>query len=432
MDKNEELQKWLNDDRYVQIKELEIMWSIGRCGANSFLRRCKIKPVKILHTRQGLYAFYDKQQCINARTIHDARLQELLKCLNDTNLIQTKELDLNWGLAIGGAACLLSRKNIKPIKKINAGRANEGVFYDRAECERARPFINQPEPKEVEKVEEKQMELPEPKEQTPDIIPADTIDLFTMPELETELRQRGVELTAEVRAKINASDMPEMQHVATMLRGNAKSIAIRLSVLNEIAGELREVKPIKKVDLTKVNYFLRLQRERPKHFRLRRLINRIVKYKKFILEHEIHDICWNLAIKIADDRSAAHKIFHAALSYEQAFFWFTKGNHASGIGTFCLKDKKDLQKIVELNQDKVILTEEDRAFWYKRNFGADDNVFESNKSNLHSGSTWIKNMMGLVITDKIVQMAQKDGVSIPEKLRSIINAAWLMGNYENK
>jgi hypothetical protein len=83
------------------------------------------------------------------------------------------------------------------------------------------------------------MELPKPKEQTPDIIPADTIDLFTMSELESELKNRGVELTAEVRAKINASDMPEMQHIATMLRGNAKSITIRLSVLNEIAGQLK-------------------------------------------------------------------------------------------------------------------------------------------------------------------------------------------------
>ena len=80
--------------------------------------------------------------------------------------------------------------------------------------------------------------MPEPKEQTPDIIPADTIDLFTMSELESELENRGVELTDEVKAKINASDMPEMQEIATMIRGNAKTIAIRLSVLNEIAGQL--------------------------------------------------------------------------------------------------------------------------------------------------------------------------------------------------
>lgn len=87
--------------------------------------------------------------------------------------------------------------------------------------------------------------IAEPTEQTPDIIPADTIDLFTMSELESELKNRGVELTAEVRAKINASDMPEMHHIAKMLRGNAKAITIRLSVLNEIAGELSEVNFVK-------------------------------------------------------------------------------------------------------------------------------------------------------------------------------------------
>jgi hypothetical protein len=63
-----------------------------------------------------------------------------------------------------------------------------------------------------------------------------------MSELESELKQRGVELTAEVKAKINASDMPEMQEIATMLRGNAKTIAIRLSVLNEIVERLKDMR----------------------------------------------------------------------------------------------------------------------------------------------------------------------------------------------
>lgn len=85
------------------------------------------------------------------------------------------------------------------------------------------------------------LSIAESKEQTPDIIPADTIDLFTMSELESELKQRGVELTAEVKAKINASDMPEMQEIATMIRGNAKTIAIRLSALNEISGQLKKI-----------------------------------------------------------------------------------------------------------------------------------------------------------------------------------------------
>lgn len=472
MNKNEELQKCLNNDRYVQRKELETMWNMGKSDVNGFLSYRKIRPVKMFNTGQGRRAFYDKKQCINARSIYDAQLQELQNCLNDTKLIQAQELALKWGVTTFAASSFLHIRNIKPIKKINAGRGSNSAFYDRAECERARPFINQPE-KKVEKVEnigelatatkyqilcetgadnfvwdkvtmkhkimpvknycdergnfvslfkkdetvsailaykneqkqllekcladknlvttkdletiwnckksnvyskiyklkikphvkvklengnmwhfykrsdcfefckqtddliannerllpiennnynldihvtmkdlmkftgrsrymimqrfinkgiapvgtpligktvsyvydlqkaldavsdvlkpryrkllvkkqkeinpmeQKQMELPEPKEQMPDIIPADTIDLFTMSEFESELRNRGVELTDEVKAKINASDMPEMQDIATMIRGNAKTIAIRLSVLNEIAGQLREIK----------------------------------------------------------------------------------------------------------------------------------------------------------------------------------------------
>lgn len=160
-------------------------------------------------------------------------------------LITAKKLELLWDRSSSTVDRILKKNKIDRI--IQSCRKNEPIFYDRAECERARPFINQPEQKEVEQVEEKQMESPEPKEQTPDIIPADTIDLFTMSELESELKQRGVELTAEVRNKINASDMPEMQHIATMLRGNTKTIAIRLSVLNEIAGELMKAKCVEVV-----------------------------------------------------------------------------------------------------------------------------------------------------------------------------------------
>lgn len=379
MNKNEELQKWLNDDRYVQAKELEIMWNVGRGGVGDFLRSRKIKNVKVFCHSQGSSAFYDKQQCVNARAIYNAKIQELQNWLNDTKFIQKQELALKWGFTVNTVSSFLYNRNIKSIKKIHNGGAGGYAFYDRAECERARPFINQPK-KEVEKVENigelatatkhqilsetgadnfvwdkvtmkhkimpvknycdergnfvslfnkdesvsaileykneqkqllekcladknlvtttdlakiwntnkksiynkiyrlkikpyakvklengniwhfykksdciesqdvekvEQNELPEIKPETaetmPDIIPADTIDLFTMSELESELNKRGVELTDEVKAKINASDMPEMQHIATMLSGNAKTIAIRLSALNEISGQLKKI-----------------------------------------------------------------------------------------------------------------------------------------------------------------------------------------------
>ena len=79
MDKNEELQKWLNDDKYVQSKELETMWNMGRSGVTDFLKSRNIKPIKVFFVQRRNSVFYDKQQCINARAIYDAKKQELQK-----------------------------------------------------------------------------------------------------------------------------------------------------------------------------------------------------------------------------------------------------------------------------------------------------------------------------------------------------------------
>lgn len=241
-----ELKKWLNDSRYVRIETLAKEWSIAHSSVSSFLRSKNIHPSKTLHMGTfGTFCFFDKNVCMMERNSDGWNRQDLQKFLDKNSFVQRQDLVSMWGLNKHGVRSFLYRMGIKPVKSGCVGR-NHGkyAFYDRAECERARPFINQPEKKEVEKMEEKQMELPEPKEQTPDIIPADTIDLFTMPELESELKKRGVELTVDVRAKINASDMPEMQHIATMLRGNTKTIAIRLSALNDIAGQLKPAKKL--------------------------------------------------------------------------------------------------------------------------------------------------------------------------------------------
>jgi hypothetical protein len=242
MDKNEELQKWLNDDRYIRPKELAVKWNKNIASVFRLLRRQGVETVKKMRVGRIEYSFYGRVECEQANSIYNHKKNKLKELKKNKSLIQPADLSILWGKSRQMTNYFLRKENIKPIAHGAIGYGKGFFsFYDRAECERARPFINQPEQKEVEKVEEKQMELPTSTEQTPDIIPADTIDLFTMLELESELKNRGVELTAEVRNKINASDMPEMQHIATMLRGNAKTIAIRLSVLNEIAGQLRDV-----------------------------------------------------------------------------------------------------------------------------------------------------------------------------------------------
>jgi hypothetical protein len=448
MDKNEELQKWLNDDRYVRVEDMIAMHNLSRDCVLSLIKSRKIKSEKkIFFGPKGRYFFYNKKQFDVVIADVAMKRAEAQKMKINCKYVRPQQLEMLWGISSSAAVQYLKHHNIKPVKELHLGPPlGRHVFYDRAECERARPFINQPEQKEVEKVENvnlleteldseelasengsalndaelaaiitackdpvdkimilsalcfgvksgelsyldlrdisgadiclqspsgvvkmripKQYEdartelltyyvdngnnlsgdmpvflnrsgirmtrqglnnrmksvsesanigrdvkladlratfaqniykktekniasvhkylrlsentnimgylletrskeqktmpvdlmnsltasyqakesptIAEPTEQAPDIIPADTIDLFTMSELESELKNRGVELTAEVRAKINASDMPEMKHIATMLRGNAKTIAIRLSVLNEIAGQLRE------------------------------------------------------------------------------------------------------------------------------------------------------------------------------------------------
>jgi hypothetical protein len=232
-----ELNDWRNSDKHITVEKLAEMYNCSISVVFHHFRKLKIKAEKTIHTGYNKYCFYDKKKAILVMSEYSRMMKNIDECESNASLIQIKDLAHAWGLHVDGVRIFLKRKGIKSAIRPCASRA----YYDRAECERARPFINQPEKKEVEKVEEKQMELPKTTEQTPDIIPADTIDLFTMSELEAEFKKRGVELTAEVRAKINASDMPEMQHIATMLRGNTKTIAIRLSVLNEIAGQLRDV-----------------------------------------------------------------------------------------------------------------------------------------------------------------------------------------------
>lgn len=207
-------------------------------GADDFVwdkvtMKHKIMPVKNYCDERGNFiSLFKKDETVSAILEYKNEQKKLLeKCIADKTLVTTTQLAEMWNTDKKGVYNKIYRLKIKPHAKVKLENGNIWHFYKKSDCIESQT---------VEKVEEKQMELPEPKEQTPDIIPADTIDLFTMSELESELKNRGVELTAEVRAKINASDMPEMQHIAKMLRGNAKTITIRLSVLNDIAAQLLE------------------------------------------------------------------------------------------------------------------------------------------------------------------------------------------------
>ena len=241
MDKQKELQKWLDDDRYVRVKDLQEKTNINIQSIYKLLKRHKVKHKKRIRagTGGGLFVFYDKQKCNAAIAEYEATQEEIHKMQGDLKYVRPQELSKLWCTLPPSTSSFLRSRNIKPVKIYNAGlRGGKMAFYDRAECERARPFINQPEQKEVEKP----MNPPEPKQQTPDIIPADTIDSYTLKQLESELQSKGVEFTPVAAEIIRGSDTPELKQVAKMLDGEADSIILSGTKLSEIAEQLREVK----------------------------------------------------------------------------------------------------------------------------------------------------------------------------------------------
>jgi len=165
-DKSEELQKWLNDDKHVQISELAKLWKISKTGVISFMKRKKIKPVKTfeLGNKIGRRYFYNKQECLSAR----------------------------------------ERINIKRGEKVNL--------------------------KQLEVIKnEKPM-------QTPDFIPADTLDIYTLDQLKVKIP--GIENHYEM---FNKSEVPEYQEIARMLRGNQKSVNLWGKMIEGIKKEIGAV-----------------------------------------------------------------------------------------------------------------------------------------------------------------------------------------------
>lgn len=566
MDKNEELQKWLNDDRYVHLSKLATMWNLSNSGTLCFLRRRNIVSLKVFHCgHRGRYAFYDLKKCESAREAMHQEISYANDYENNQILVAPHELAILWGFTRSSAASFLNRRNIKPVKKFEfGGRRGTASFYNRAECERARPFINQPEQKEVEqvenigelttatkhqilieacaddfvwdkvtmknkimpvknycdergnfvslfkkdetvsailaykneqkqllekcladknlvttkdlvkiwnldksavynkiyrlkikpyakikldngsmwhfykkadciesqgveKVEEKQMELPKPTEQTPDIIPADTIDLFTMSELESEFKNRGVELTAEVRAKINASDMPEMQHIATMLRGNAKTIAIRLSVLNEIAGQLKTCK-MNKWEKSWFDLWQKVDAE----IESEKTTQEIKEIKKVLARsgsptsRDCKDILKKYDyIGVMEAGEILEMTYYTLQTYAQSFLpdivatmgYSPSNGCENGKSTsFFWKREKVLARANERKQNKENeKTEQSEPKIY-------DNKFFD----------WHLTVVSNNLKQKLAKMAECDKISLSLKIEQIINAAWIMGNYEKK
>lgn len=307
MNKQEELQKWLDDDRYVQAKELAELWGMSRQNVNYYLQKHKIQAAKTLSfgLKLGMSVFYERAECERARPfinqpeqkevekVEQIRLEdlatknqimtesgatsyewdkattrhkiksvknycdnsgrfmalfnknevvsaileyknlgksELEKCLSDDKLITTRDLEKMWKLKRQSVYQKIYKLGIKPHKKIKLENGYLWHFYKKSDCI---------EPHEAKRGEQKSMELPEQKEPVPDIIPADTVDIYNLKQLEAELQNRGVEFTPATAEIIRGSDMPEMVQIAKMLDGDADSVVLSGVKLGDIAALLR-------------------------------------------------------------------------------------------------------------------------------------------------------------------------------------------------
>lgn len=384
---------------------------LRECGADDFIwdkvtMKNKIMPVKNYCDERGNFiSLFKKDETVSAILAYKNEQKQLLeKCLANKTLVTTRQLESLWNLNKSAVYNKIYRLKIKPFAKIKLENGSMWHFYKKSDCIESQT---------VEKVEEKQMELPEPKEQTPDIIPADTIDLFTMSELESELKNRGVELTAEVRAKINASDMPEMQHIATMLRGNAKSITIRLSVLNEITGQLREVEYQNILTDTRTN------------------TEKAIDFVKKVCSINSSGIKELERLGFLTRRAAERMVLPYASWNTIRSRGVFKNNT---VRAFFANENKGFLDLIEKNAVLEYVSCQKKEREVTTLPFKDDSDLQENDRPLRDAEmdACREICISQDLKDKLRFMAMADNVDLVTKLESIVTAAWIMGNYDKK
>lgn len=235
-EKQKELEKWLNDDRYVQAKELRDIWNLSQSATSARLRKHKINPVmRISRGTRGFCVLYSRLQCIGILTHADkiANMEKNVKLISSKKLCEictTNKLKTLQILYIKQ----VKNKYLLPIEC----RKGTIAFYDRQSALTALADKLKP--------EYRHLLTKEPTMQTADFIPADTLDIYNLNQLKAKIP--GIEAHYEL---FNKSEIPEYQEIARMLRGNQKSVNLwgkmvegiqkDVSVGNEIAPE-REFK----------------------------------------------------------------------------------------------------------------------------------------------------------------------------------------------
>ena len=140
------LERCLKDPNLVQRKELMSIWGCSYVKVNTILSAMKIRSkYRIADELNKPHSFYLLSECQKSFFKYKDN-SEYENAINDKSLITTMELSRLWGTTQQSAVNILAAKRIKSIKKISdKSRKHRDIlsFYSRAECEAARPFINE-------------------------------------------------------------------------------------------------------------------------------------------------------------------------------------------------------------------------------------------------------------------------------------------------
>ena len=277
------------------------------------------------------------------------------------------------------------------------------------------------------------------------IIPADVIRGRTLKQLESELQSMGVEFTPATAEIIRGSDMPELKQVAKMLDGEADSIILSGAKLGEIVEQL---KPVKKTGFD-WNKWLNLgnkKKEQIKKPEPEPVFNTEDAREEFYLFKAVDEKIDNenvpTEIKEIKKVFARHRSLNSAVCrhilQKHGYVGMTDAGILLGMS---YAEMKNHQKLF-LPDYSIILgydtTEKHRngrcasPIWNRSRV---EKHFEEIKANNNFRLDVVKSeisRLGENSRDRIMKMSEIDNVSISEKLDSIISAAWIMGNYENK
>lgn len=134
-DKNEELQDYLNDNRYIQLKDIMVLYSCSQWVAWSIFRKNNIKPIKTLYlgSPNGLRVFYDKIECDKAFAAKEKQRLDWLLLQKENKLIDIKELAKIFERSVNAMRVYLIKRDIRPVKS-QKGVGRTRVLYDKNQC----------------------------------------------------------------------------------------------------------------------------------------------------------------------------------------------------------------------------------------------------------------------------------------------------------